>query len=197
MHVLDHLTREHREVEQMLEKLSEAEEGERGSLIDRLEQALQLHMTVEESRLYPLVEQVAGSETEEEAEIEHDLAREGIAKLREFEQKPGFGAVVDMVAAGIKHHVEEEENEIFPELRRKASAEIDAMDPEQLEAEAKQSMTAGTSNGSRRSRSSGSSSSPTGGPSKEELYEQAKRAGIEGRSGMTKDELQAALAKAR
>ena len=33
--------------------------------------------------------------------------------------EPGFGAEVAMLTAGIKHHVKEEETEVFPELKRK------------------------------------------------------------------------------
>ena len=186
MDVLEHLTQEHRKVEQLFGQLSEADKAERAGLVDELEQALSVHMAVEEQHLYPIVEQVAGDEAEEEAETEHDLAREGIAKLRAMVDKPGFGAVVDMVSAGIGHHVQEEENEIFPELRRKAAERIDRLDPEQLEADVK------TSGANRRSQR------PTGdGPTKSELYQQAQEAAIEGRSSMTKDELRTALAEQR
>ena len=56
-------------------------------------------MAVEEQHLYPIVKQVAGDEAEEEAETEHDLTREGLAKLRDMLDKPGFGAAVDMSSA--------------------------------------------------------------------------------------------------
>jgi iron-sulfur cluster repair protein YtfE (RIC family) len=181
--VLEHLTQEHRKVEQLFSKLSDAEESERSALIDELEESLTVHMAVEEQHLYPIVAEVAGDETEEEAETEHDLAREGIAKLRAMRAKPGFGAVVDMVAAGIKHHVEEEEGEIFPKLRQKANAKISQLDPEQLEAEVK----AAGPNG-RKARDGADDAT------KAELYEQAQQANIEGRSSMTKDELRDALA---
>jgi iron-sulfur cluster repair protein YtfE (RIC family) len=180
--VLEHLTQEHRKVEQLFSKLSDAEEARRSALIDELEQALSVHMAVEEQRLYPIVAEVAGEETEEEAESEHDLAREGIAKLRAMADKPGFGAVVDMVAAGIKHHVEEEEGEIFPKLRQEANEQIGQLDPEQLEAEVK-------AGGDLRTSEDGGEE-----PTKAELYEQAQQANIEGRSSMTKDELRDALA---
>lgn len=175
MDVLEHLTQEHRQVEDLLAKLSEADGGERPALIDELERSLRVHMAVEEQYLYPLVAQVMDAETEEEAETEHELAREGVAKLREMAAQPGFGAVVNMVAAGIRHHVEEEEQEVFPQLRKKAGEEIAALDPEALEADV---------------------TSGAGGDeaTKAELYEQAQEAGIEGRSTMTKDELRAALA---
>jgi hemerythrin-like domain-containing protein len=179
--VLNHLTQEHRKVEELFSQLSDAEQSERAALVDQLEEALSLHMAVEEKHLYPIVEQVAGEETEEEAETEHDLGREGIAKLRSMIDRPGFGAVVDMVAAGIKHHVEEEEHEIFPKLRKEAAELISRLDPEQLEAEVK-------SNGGRRAANRDA-------PTKAELYEQAQESDIPGRSSMSKDELQEALAQ--
>jgi len=85
--------------------------------------------------------------------------------------QPGFGAAVAMVQAGVEHHVEEEENEAFPKLRESFS---------------------GSSGGSAGGSSSGDSSGASG-ATKEELYEKAKEAGIEGRSSMSKDELEQAV----
>jgi hemerythrin-like domain-containing protein len=188
MDVLEHLMQEHRQVEQMLTKLSEADEAERAPLIDELADALTVHMAVEERFLYPIVQKVVGEEEEEEAESEHGLARDGMAKLRAMREQPGFGAAVDMLAAGIKHHVHEEEDEIFPKLRQKAAADLKTLEPDELEAEVR-------SSGSARSGRSNGSAGSAEGATKEELYEQAKEAGIEGRSTMTKTELQDALAK--
>jgi len=189
MDVLEHLMQEHRQVEQLLTKLSEAEEAERAPLIEELADSLTVHMAVEERFLYPIVEKVVGDEEEEEAESEHGLAREGLDKLRSMQEQPGFGAAVDMLTAGIKHHVREEEDEIFPKLRQKAASELKALEPDELEAEVR-------SSGSARSgRSNGSPAGSADEVTKEELYEQAKEAGIEGRSTMTKSELQDALAE--
>jgi hypothetical protein len=62
---------------------------------------------------------------------------------------------------------------------------------------------AGESRSASRSSTSGSSSSRRGGrhshddPTKQDLYEQARRVGIEGRSTMTKDQLKRALGRKR
>jgi hemerythrin-like domain-containing protein len=113
------LKQDHREVEQMLERLQESNPGSRRrQTVDKLEAALTLHMDIEERLIYPLVAEVVDRESEEEAEVEHNLAREGVAKLRQLVDEPGFGAAVAMLTAGIKHHVREEEREIFPELKR-------------------------------------------------------------------------------
>jgi hemerythrin-like domain-containing protein len=75
-------------------------------------------MRVEERYVYPIVPELIDEESETEAEIEHGLARDGLRQLRSLVDKPGFGAAVAMVTAGIKHHVKEEEHEMFPKLKR-------------------------------------------------------------------------------
>jgi iron-sulfur cluster repair protein YtfE (RIC family) len=193
MNVLEHLTHEHREVERLLDLLAESDEGpEREATLTKLESSLGTHMAVEERFVYPIVKDVLGAEDKHEGVNEHDLARDGLAKMRELVAQPGFGAAVDMVKAGIGHHVEEEENDMFPELRRKAAERIAALgSPEELEAQVE---SAGQDEAALKGEVSG-----TGRVSddltRDELYEQAKEADIDGRSSMTKDELKQALSK--
>jgi hemerythrin-like domain-containing protein len=115
------LKADHREVATMLKALSETKKpsATRRRTTAKVVAALQLHMQIEESLVYPLVAERVGHEEEEEAEIEHGLARDGLASMSELVDKPGFGAAVAMVTAGIKHHVKEEETEVFPELKSK------------------------------------------------------------------------------
>lgn len=154
--ILDELERQHREAEDLLAQLEEAEEErEQRPLVERLLAAMAEHMEIEEREVYPELAKL-DEEMDEEARIEHGLAREGLATLQQMIGKPGFGAAVAMVQAGIEHHVDEEEGEAFPKLREAFG--LRAPDA-----------------------------------SKAELYERAKREGVEGRSSMTKDELAAAL----
>jgi hemerythrin-like domain-containing protein len=112
------LRSDHREVARMLSALADSDEGAgREKMLAELQTALALHMRIEEELVYPLVEEHVGPEDEEEAEVEHSLAREGLQKAMSLKDAPGFGAVVEMLQAGIKHHVDEEEREILPELR--------------------------------------------------------------------------------
>jgi hemerythrin-like domain-containing protein len=112
------LKADHREVAKMLDTLVDSEEGTgREKVVEQLRAALALHMEIEERLLYDLVEREVGPEDREEAEIEHGLARDGLDKVVQLVAAPGFGAAVEMLKAGIKHHVDEEEKEILPELK--------------------------------------------------------------------------------
>ena len=112
------LKSDHREVMKLLVALGESGEGsEREAMVGELQAALALHMQIEEQLVYPLVAEHVGEDDEEEAEIEHTLAREGLEKVTSMVSAPGFGAVIEMLRAGIKHHVDEEEREILPELK--------------------------------------------------------------------------------
>jgi len=112
------LKADHRDVEQILRKLSDSDEGnEREALVDELVMKLELHMDIEEQIVYPSLAEEVGEEDREEAEVEHELARTGLATVVQLVREPGFGAAVEMLAAGIKHHVDEEESELLPDLK--------------------------------------------------------------------------------
>jgi hemerythrin-like domain-containing protein len=114
------LKKDHREAEAMLKSLAASSPGaRRKSTLDKLDSALRVHMTIEEREIYPLVAKLVGEEDAKEADIEHGLARDGLDKLQQLVDEPGFGAAVAMLTAGIKHHVKEEEHEMFPDLKKK------------------------------------------------------------------------------
>jgi hemerythrin superfamily protein len=116
--LLDQLESEHRQVEELFSKIEKAEgDGEQRPLVEQLVTALTRHMKIEEAEVYPEVANV-DAEMAEEGENEHQLARDGIASVQAMIGQPGFGAAVEMLKAGIDHHVLEEEGEVFPALRQ-------------------------------------------------------------------------------
>jgi hemerythrin-like domain-containing protein len=114
------LKRDHQEATALLRQLADSKPGAtRRKTTEKVSSALLLHMEIEENLIYPLVAERISKDDEQEAETEHSLAREGLVKMNELVDEGGFGAAVAMVTAGIRHHVKEEETEMFPKLKQK------------------------------------------------------------------------------
>ena len=118
------LKNDHREAKELLKKLGVSKQGaQRRAMVDKVCNALTLHMQLEEKLVYPLVEKAEGSEVRHEADIEHDLARDGITTMRDMVDEPGFGAAAESLLGGLTHHIREEESEILPTLKKKLTRE--------------------------------------------------------------------------
>jgi len=93
-------------------------------------------MEVEERDVYPIVEELIGAEKAASAEKEHNTARDDLARLADHMTDASFTEAIQTLTNDIRHHVSEEENEIFPQLRKNAAADIAALgSPEDLEEE--------------------------------------------------------------
>jgi hemerythrin superfamily protein len=119
------LKQDHRQVEQLFEQFEETEEGEGIPIAQRACQLLTIHAQIEEEILYPAAKESLAAEDEEEAEmvyeaeVEHATAKELIAKIEDMsEQDEQYNATVKVLSEYIKHHVKEEEGEMFPSLRK-------------------------------------------------------------------------------
>jgi hemerythrin superfamily protein len=111
------LEADHREVEQLFEQIQRAEGSQRTKLVEKLASELTLHMSIEESLVYPRLARI-DKEMSAEAEAEHTLARKVLKDLQRLAPgSPGFDGALGMVKSGIEHHVHEEEGEAFPKLR--------------------------------------------------------------------------------
>jgi iron-sulfur cluster repair protein YtfE (RIC family) len=176
------LETDHREVEGLFEKIERAEGAERQPLIDELVHSLHAHMKLEEEVVYPMMEPVTGPEGVEEASTEHELARKILEDLvRLAPDKPGFGAALDSVKAGIVHHVKEEELEVFPQLRSDGASVLKQMATPFMTKRIQLGMPV-------------SADALDAAATKEELLAEAKSAGVDGAGSMSKSELATALA---
>jgi hemerythrin-like domain-containing protein len=218
------LQADHRRVEALFARIQATDSGERSELVKELLSSLRVHMELEENHVYPLVGKQVDADLAEEAEVEHQLARDGLAQLEELTpDEPGFDGALVMVEAGIEHHVTEEESEAFPRL----AAELG---PDRLAELAQQLMSARSELLDEQARSSGKSqqqdersarrhprpprpkqtSQRTRTPrsqrkrtkvnpeetTKADLQQQAKKAGLSGYSHMSKAELATAINRA-
>lgn len=119
---LELLEADHRKVEGLFEQYEEEKESDEATkrpIADRICGELTVHAQVEEEIFYPwLRENLSEEEMElvEEALVEHASAKDLIAQLEGAEIDETFDAKVKVLSEYIKHHVEEEENEIFGEV---------------------------------------------------------------------------------
>jgi hemerythrin superfamily protein len=175
------LEADHRQVEDLFSKIPKAEGDARQPLVDQLSTALRKHMELEEQVLYPAMKGVTGEEAVEEANTEHELGRKILADVEALApDEPGFGAALEACRAGIDHHVQEEEHEVFPKLRKQGRVLEQVATPFMQQRSALGLPTTADALGAA--------------SSKEELLAEARSADIEGASTMTKPQLAEALA---
>ena len=118
------LKQDHRTVSALFEEFAKADEEEQSAIAQRVCQLLTVHATIEEELLYPAAKEAFEGEEEgedlvNEAEVEHGSAKELIAKIEGMAgDDEHFKATVSVLGEYIKHHVKEEENELFPQLKK-------------------------------------------------------------------------------
>jgi hemerythrin superfamily protein len=117
------LKQDHRTVEQLFTQFEDAEEGEQGDIAERVCQLLTVHAQIEEEILYPAAKEAFAEKEDDdmvyEAEVEHATAKDLIAKIEAMTpEDESFKATVKVLSEYIKHHVKEEEGELFPELKK-------------------------------------------------------------------------------
>lgn len=121
MNVIDLLENDHREVDDLFRRVNLSEKAD---TIDELTKQtvhdLSVHAAVEEQFIYPLirVKVEGGSAKADEAIDEHQQAKRLLADLEKLDAGSAeHSTAMQELIATIRHHVEEEEGDVFPELR--------------------------------------------------------------------------------
>lgn len=132
MKATDLLEKQHRRAEAAFKKL-EAGKSDPAPILQQLADELTAHMVIEEKLFYPAVRKLDEDMVFESFE-EHAIASFALARLLSCEpDDPRFKARVVALKELIEHHVEEEEEELFP----KVDAKMDESANQQLGAEMK------------------------------------------------------------
>ena len=119
------LEAEHRAVEKLFAAFKRAADDDleaKSALVQRACEELSIHAMLEEELLYPAAEEALPDSDKidvDEAYIEHFLVKTLIAKFETLKAgDKGFDATFKVMSEMVAHHVEEEEQELFPELRK-------------------------------------------------------------------------------
>lgn len=99
----------------------EADADERGALAAKICSALTVHASIEEEIFYPAAREVIDdASVMDHADVEHDCAKDLIAQIEAMQPDDShYDAKVCVLCEYISHHASEEEEEMFPKLRRK------------------------------------------------------------------------------
>lgn len=120
MNAIDMLKQDHRMVERLFEEIKASRDAEeREALFIELADALAVHAAVEENIFYPACKSEDTEETLLTALEEHLQAKRLLADLLELDPIADvFMAKIRVLRDAIRHHVQEEEDEIMPEAER-------------------------------------------------------------------------------
>ena len=136
MNALTLLTQDHKLVQELFDKFEKTRsEEKKAELATQIVSELKVHAQIEEEIFYPAArEAIKDTDLLDEATVEHQSAKDLIAQI-EGEGPEGelFEAKVKVLGEYIKHHVKEEQNELFPEVRKAKDLDLNALG-EQLQA---------------------------------------------------------------
>jgi len=177
--VVDLIMQDHREVERLFAQMK-SQPDQRPMLVPVVASLLIAHSRAEEAEVYPVARDEAG-ETEEigHSQEEHAQAEQILERLKAADHKSAeFDRLLTELIDAVTHHVEEEESKVLPGIR----------------ARLEKSRRAELAEAFIISRAEHMGDQP-GEASKAELLLQARNAGVEGASSMSRAELENALKK--
>jgi len=129
MNAIELLENDHDKVEELFEQVKATEDtSEHRQLFKKIREELETHAHIEETIFYPAIK---GYEELEDMVLEsleeHQQVKNLLEKLPNITDDKEFDADLKVLMEDVEHHVEEEEDEMFPEVE-------DVMDREELEA---------------------------------------------------------------
>lgn len=127
------LKTDHQEVSAMFEayeKLGDRGKSKKAQIASKICKALSVHAQVEEEIFYPEVRaEMDEEDLLNEAEVEHGSIKDLVGEIEagiDGEIDGKFDAKVKVLSEWVKHHVKEEQTELFPKVRE-SDIDLDAL----------------------------------------------------------------------
>lgn len=125
---IDLLSKDHRDVEQLFDHLKKMKEGNESSsggmskraIVKKACAMLTVHAQIEEEIFYPALRKALDDDDQlDEAQVEHNSAKQLIAELESMRGNEKLhDATFTVLGEYVRHHVREEEQELFKEARK-------------------------------------------------------------------------------
>ncbi|WP_229075974.1 hemerythrin domain-containing protein [Actinoplanes sp. DH11] len=178
--IVEVIKEQHQQVDELLEEATH-DGVDKAALLHEVHRLLLPHSEAEEAFVYPTIRAKAAEAGEDvvDGAVEHHQIEEMLQNLlRGDPEAPGYDGTIAAIVGELRHHVEEEEEELLPILaERLTPEEREEMGRRFIEA------TTGAMPGHEHH-------------SRNELYDMAREQDIPGRSTMSKEELAEALGEA-
>jgi hemerythrin superfamily protein len=132
---IEMLIDDHKKVKKLFKEFDKIKEDgsaeEKEALVQEICNELLVHAEVEEQLFYPAAREAIDEEDLlDEAVVEHASAKDLIEQIQALKSSdPLYDAKVTVLGEYIEHHVEEEEKEMFPKVK-KAKIDLDALGEE-------------------------------------------------------------------
>jgi hemerythrin superfamily protein len=123
---MEMLRQDHRKVKELFEQFEHAEESQaKEQIVENTVRELEVHAALEEEIFYPAAEeQIDEKESIDEAREEHHVVKLLIGELKKMSaDDERYDAKYKVLSESVKHHIEEEESELFPKLEGQLDAE--------------------------------------------------------------------------
>lgn len=136
--ILEMLKEDHQRVKKAFreaEKLHEQEaHDELQALVEQTCSEIEVHARLEEELFYPAArEAVQDEDLIEEAEVEHGSAKTLIAQLKDLSaEDPKYFATFRVLGEYLKHHIKEEENELFEQVGGRSKVQWEELQQQML-----------------------------------------------------------------
>lgn len=114
---------DHAKLEKVFKQL-EAQKGDVKELLRQVEELLVPHSKAEEEVVYPAIKKAAPDEASDvdDGLAEHHHVEDVLTKLLGMDpDQPGEDGLVAAMIGEVRHHIEEEEEEILPKFSKEAS----------------------------------------------------------------------------
>jgi len=120
MDAIELLESQHREVEELFSEIEHAgEAATKEALFEELADKLAIHAAIEEHQFYPAVKAQRTEDILLEALEEHLGIKRVLADLLKTDaDDETFDAKIKVLKETVSHHVEEEESDLFPKVRK-------------------------------------------------------------------------------
>jgi hemerythrin superfamily protein len=124
-HIIDLIVKDHRTVDSLFNEWKSTKDEKQAEKLQReITKELSAHAAVEEQLLYPALRNMYGAQMADHNIQEHAKVKELLVKLKSAKPLTSdYTSMQDTLINDVRHHVKEEEQDIFPRLKKDMNEE--------------------------------------------------------------------------